>query len=42
MTTCFDKDSRGVENLLQLELVEFLEFVGRIAHAKFAVSELEE
>ena len=42
MTTCFEKDKKVADSQTQLLFVEFLEFVGRIAHVKFEGSELEE
>ena len=42
MTTCNEKEKKAAEGLLQLEFVEFLEFVGRIAYIKFQGSEMEE
>ena len=42
MTVCFERHKRDGEGLTQLEFVEFLEFIGRAAFAKFLGSELEE
>ena len=42
MTTCFEREKKSIEGMMQLEFVEFLEFVCRAAFAKFQGSELEE
>ena len=42
MTTCMERDPKQAAGLLQLEFVEFLEFVGRISYVKFQDSELAE
>lgn len=42
MTTVYEKERKTSSSQTELEFVEFLEMLGRVAHIKFLGSELEE
>ena len=42
MTMVMERDKKASPGYLELDFVEFLEFIGRLAHAKFLGSELED